>query len=168
MNPPDTLGEKYHPLQAVAHINYWKGMACLQMGDAAQAQAYFKESAEEEGDFVEMSVSSYSELTYFRFLSLQQLNKQEEAQALLEAMKRYAITKMAQEVTIDYFATSLPLMLVFDDDIQLRNTIDAKYLLALAERGLGNKDASEKLLKEINAMNTMHQGAKDFLLTSEV
>ncbi|MFC2176519.1 DUF5107 domain-containing protein, partial [Bacteroidota bacterium] len=27
INTPDNLGEKYHPLQAIAHINYWKGMA---------------------------------------------------------------------------------------------------------------------------------------------
>lgn len=42
MNTPDNLGEKYHPLQAAAHINSWKGMALKALGKAEDANAHLK------------------------------------------------------------------------------------------------------------------------------
>ncbi len=38
---------------------------------------------------------------------------------------------------IDYFATSLPNFLLFEDDVQERNQLDSLFVLALASLGLG-------------------------------
>lgn len=161
MNTPDNLGEKYHPLQAVAHINYWKGMALKALGKTEEANAHFIESTNEEGDFIDMAVSAYSELSYYKALSLCELGKSAEAKALFADIKKFAEAKLQEKAKIDYFATSLPLLLVFEDDIQKRNTIDAKYLVALAETGLGNKEESVKILDEVLNLNSMHVGAKE-------
>ncbi|WP_221932452.1 DUF5107 domain-containing protein [Carboxylicivirga sp. M1479] len=164
MDTPDNLGEKYHPLQAVAHINYWKGMALKAMGKRDEAKVHFEASTNEEGDFIDMAVSAYSELSYYKALSLRELGKTEEANDLLNKIKEFADAKLKEQVRIDYFATSLPLLLVFEDDIQKRNTIDAKYLIALAEEGLGSQDKADKLADEIMALNSMHVGAADLKL----
>jgi len=134
---PDNLGEKYHPLQAVAHINYWKGKAQQAMGNAEKAQDYFEQSTNEQGDFIAMAVSEHSEMTYFRALSLKELGKKQEAKALFQDLKTYAGQKIKEEAKIDYFATSLPLLLVFEDDLQTQNEKEGKFLLGLAEQGLG-------------------------------
>ena len=160
---PNNLGEKYHPLQAVAHINYWKGMAFSLLGSNDDAKAHFLMSANEKGDFIDMSVSSYSELTYYKFLSLRKLGRLDEANSLLIKMKKHSELKLEQTAKIDYFATSLPLMLVFNDDIQLRNTFESKYLIALAELGLDNNTKGVELLKEVVGLNSMHIGAFEFL-----
>jgi len=164
METPDNLGEKYHPLQAVAHINYWKGMAFKSLGNNTEAQKYFLESINEEGDFIDMAVSTYSEMTYYKGLSLIELNKAAEANKLFYKIKKFGETKLMEEAQIDYFATSLPLLLVFEDDIQKRNEVDAKYLIALAEVGLGCLDNSERLSKEILQLNSMHIGANNLLV----
>lgn len=163
MNTPDNLGEKYHPLQAVAHINYWKGMALKALGKTEEANAHFTASTNEEGDFIDMAVSAYSELSYYKALSLKELGKTDEANGLLASIKEFAEAKLKEKVQIDYFATSLPLLLVFEDNIQKRNTIDAKFLIALAEVGLGNNDEARRLTEEILGLNSMHVGAHDHL-----
>ncbi|MFV0589942.1 MAG: DUF5107 domain-containing protein [Draconibacterium sp.] len=161
LNTPDNLGEKYHPLQAVAHINYWLGKAHLKLGNTDEANKYFIKSANEEGDFINMAVSSFSELTYYSALSLSELNRQTEAAELLQKMKQFAEQNLDKEVKIDYFATSLPLLLVFDDDLQKRNTWENTYLLALAEKGLGNIQQGKQLATEVMKMNVMHDGARE-------
>lgn len=163
MNTPDNLGEKYHPLQAVAHINYWKGMAFKALGKTKEANSYFIASKNEEGDFIDMAVSAYSELSYYKALSLNELGETNEAQHLLTVIKEFGEAKLNEKAQIDYFATSLPLLLVFEDDIQKRNTIDAKYLIALAQVGLGAYDDAMNNLQEVLQLNSMHVGAKDLL-----
>ncbi|WP_163718641.1 tetratricopeptide repeat protein, partial [Mangrovibacterium lignilyticum] len=163
MNTPDNLGEKYHPLQAVAHINYWKGMALKALGKIDEANTHFIASTNEEGDFIDMAVSAYSELSYYKALSLKELGKANEAEDLLQKIKAFAEAKLKEKVQIDYFATSLPLLLVFEDNIQMRNTVDAKFLIALAEVGLGNGNVSAELAKEILELNSMHVGISDLV-----
>lgn len=161
VNTPDSLGEKYHPLQAMAHINYWKGMAFKELGMINEANKHFRKSANEEGDFIDMAVSRYSEMTYSRVLSLIEIRKETEAKILLKEMKQFALAKQKDKSDIDYFATSLPLLSVFEDDYETQNQCEAKYVLALAEKALGNTDHSKKLLQEVLHLNVMHIGAKD-------
>ncbi|AVR46992.1 DUF5107 domain-containing protein [Christiangramia fulva] len=163
LNTPDNLGEKYHPLQALAHINYWKGMAHKALGNLNKATEYFRKSANEEGDFVDMAVSQYSELSYYKALSLRELGRIEEANSLLHQIKTFGEVKLKQEVKIDYFATSLPLLLVFDDDLRNRNEWEAKYLIGLAELGLGNKEKAFSVFQEVLEINRMHAGAHELL-----
>lgn len=162
-NTPDNLGEKYHPLQAKAHINYWKGMALKSQGKTEEAQKYFMRSASEQGDFIEMAVSEHSEMTYYRALSLREMGMEEKARQLFNELRTYGHKKLKEIVKIDYFATSLPLLLVFEEDLQNRNEWENKYLIALAEKGLGKNEKAIKLASEIFQLNAMHTGARELL-----
>ncbi len=163
MEIPDNLGEKYHPLQAVAHLNYWKGMAYKALQNEKEANKHFTACINEEGDFIDMAVSAYSEMTYYKGLSLIELNKADEADRLFADIKKFGEIKLKEKVQIDYFATSLPLLLVFEDDVQKRNEADAKFLIALAENGLGNTSSCVHLLNEVLRLNKMHTGAMELL-----
>ena len=44
--------------------------------------------------------------------------------------------EMEAEAKIDYFATSLPLLLVFDDNLELTQKDHAKNLIELAQDGM--------------------------------
>jgi tetratricopeptide (TPR) repeat protein len=162
-NTPDNLGEKYHPLQAKAKINYWKGLAFKALEKTDEAAKYFYLSASEQGDFIEMAVSEHSEMTYYRALSLKELGTDEKARKLLEELKANGFNKLKEKVKIDYFATSLPLLLVFEEDLQKRNEWENKYLIALAEKGLGNNEKAQKLAGEILQLNAMHVGARGII-----
>jgi tetratricopeptide (TPR) repeat protein len=143
---PESLGEAYHLLQAKADVNYWIGRSLRAMGREDEAIRHFEMSAEEEGDFSEMAVTSHSPLSYYRGLSLRELGRQDEARSLFESLARFAEEGLNTEARIDYFATSLPNLLVFEEDLQQRRDAEHHLLLALAHHGLDEPDKAEAAL----------------------
>lgn len=136
MQPPENLAEAYHLLQAKADVSYWIGKALCALGREDEAVVQFEASANEAGDFQAMAVTEHSELSYYRGLSLIELGREAEAQALFEDFKRFAESELNGEAVIDYFATSLPLLLVFEEDLDQAKQGHAKKLLHLADQGL--------------------------------
>lgn len=162
-DPPPSLGEAYHYLQAKADVNYWKGRACRARHEPEKARTHFETSATETGDFLEMSVTEHSPLTFYRGLSLAELGRPEQAKALFESLAAYARNMKAEPATIDYFTTSLPLMLVFDEDLQARKQTEAVFLLGLAQRGLGDLDSAIASFRQVLQRNRSHPGAGEQL-----
>jgi hypothetical protein len=112
------LGERYHLLQAKADVTYWQGMALRALGRDSEAIAKFEAAASESGDFQCMAVTAHSELSLFKALALRELGREVDARTVLESMIAYADAELKIPACIDYFATSLPNMLVFDEDIE--------------------------------------------------
>ena len=133
---PENLGEAYHLLQAKADVNYLRGMALRGLGREDEAKAAFTAAAEEAGDFQSMAVTEYSELSYYRGLALAALGRKKEAKILFKGMRAFAEKGLKTPFKIDYFATSLPLLLIFDDDLEAVKNDRMRNLVALAEKGL--------------------------------
>jgi len=58
---------------------------------------------------------------------------------LLQRLFEFAEDRMHAQVKIDYFATSLPNFLLFEDDLEARNRIECLFLRGLANCGLGRQ-----------------------------
>ena len=56
-------------------------------------------------------------MTYYSALSWERLGQKAKAKKLLRDLLAYARKLAKAEAKIDYFATSLPTMLLFDDDL---------------------------------------------------
>jgi tetratricopeptide (TPR) repeat protein len=147
METPDSLGEAYHPLQAKADVNYWIGRSLKALGRETEASAAFHKSAAESGDFAEMAVAEHSPLSYFRGLALRELGRDDEARALFRAMVTHAAARRSEEARIDYFATSLPNLLVFDENLRARRDAEADLLAALGHHGLGETGEASAALR---------------------
>jgi tetratricopeptide (TPR) repeat protein len=141
---PENLGEAYHLLQAKADVNYLKGLALRGLGREAEAKTAFTAAAEEAGDFQSMAVTEYSELSYWRGLALAALGRKKDAKALFKGMKAFADKGLKTPFKIDYFATSLPLLLIFDDDLEAVKNERMRKLVALAERGAATLAAASR------------------------
>jgi tetratricopeptide (TPR) repeat protein len=137
LDPPASLGEARHLLENTSEIYHWLGRAYAARGDLAAAEVMFDKSAAQFADFHGMSVTPFSEASYWSGLSLQRLGRPEEASALFERMLTYAENMLIQPASIDYFATSLPTLLLFDEDLDERQRAQAEFLRALAYKGLG-------------------------------
>jgi len=70
---------------------------------------------------------------------------------------------MSDEIRIDYFAVSLPDMLVFDINLNQRNEVHCGYLQALGHLGLGNEQEGIELLNDVLNRDINHQGASAHL-----
>ena len=160
---PRNLAEAKHLLANQSDIHYWLGVAYEALGDRAAAKKHWKTSAESQGDFQEMSVRAYSEMTYFSAMSLKRLKKKSAAKKLLKKLLSYARSLYEALAQIDYFATSLPTMLLFEDDLQFRQQTTALFLEAQALLGLGRKKKARALLRTVLKRDPNHPLARDLL-----
>jgi tetratricopeptide (TPR) repeat protein len=159
MDTPESLGEAYHPLQAQADVNYWLGRSLISLGRADEARDHFRRSAQDSGDFAEMAVTAHSPLSYYRGLSLRELGRENEAAELFRSLLEFAQSKLNEPAKIDYFATSLPNLLVFDEDLQSRRNAEHHLLMALAHHGLGDCTSARACLKEASSFDRSKQQA---------
>ena len=67
--------------------------------------------------------------------------------------------RAAEPQRIDYFATSLPTFLVFEDDLDQRNRAECRYIEALALVGLGRLPAARRHLLQVLDIDASHAGA---------
>jgi tetratricopeptide (TPR) repeat protein len=156
--PPESLGEARHPLANQSDVYYWLGVASE---SDPSAREWFERAAKSRGDFQEMSVRTVSVMTYYSALALKKLGRIEESRNLLRGLKVYAVGLRHKTPRVDYFATSLPAMLLFRDDLALRNRISSLFLEAQARLGLGQKSQAQRLLKEVLALDRNHPMASD-------
>jgi tetratricopeptide (TPR) repeat protein len=162
-NPPESLGEARHPLMNLSAIDYWLGVACAEIGSASKAEHHWERAARATGDFRDMKVQSISDMTYWSALALRRLGREEQALALFRQILEHATWLEEQTPRIDYFATSLPAMLLFEDDLKQRQAINASFLKAQAMLGLGLKQEGLDLLQDILRKDRSHPGAIDLL-----
>jgi Tfp pilus assembly protein FimV len=114
-----------------------------------------------------MRVHSISDSTYWSAQALISLGRNEEARQMLQKIYDYSWSLERQEPKIDYFATSLPAMLLFEEDLLRRQEIEAKFLRTQALLGLGQKEHAYTLINEVLTMDANHSGAADLLATLE-
>ncbi len=61
---------------------------------------------------------------------------------------------------MDYFAVSLPDLLIWEDDMDKKNRIHCNYLMALGHLGLGNRTKTEHFFDIAASMDNNHQGVQ--------
>ena len=61
---------------------------------------------------------------------------------------------------MDYFAVSLPDLLIWEDSLDMKNRIHCLYMLALGYFGMGDKDKALNYLSEVETLDNNHQGAQ--------
>ena len=119
------------------------------------ARRYWSSAAAPLGD-----VSIHS---YFQAKALISLGEYQAAHVVLLSLAEFAATRMRAEPKIDYFATSLPNMLLFDDDLEKRNRIESLLLSALASEGLGNRQEALREIKQVIEEDRNHLFAAGML-----
>ena len=160
---PENLGEAWHPLANRSEVLFWLGEACAACGDKAAARQAWERAARTGSDFQGMAVRAYSEMSYFTALALGRLGRATAARQMLRQMIDYAHQLRRQPAAIDYFATSLPTMLLFHDDLEARQHLQADLLEGLAQLGLGQSAAATQRLREVLAKDPAHALANDVL-----
>jgi tetratricopeptide (TPR) repeat protein len=161
LSPPENLGEARHLLANQSDVHFWLGCALDAGGDRALARRHWTAAATFRGDFQAMSVRAFSEMTYFSALALAKLGRRVAARKLLRGLLAHARQLARTPATIDYFATSLPTMLLFDDDLDRRQKITALFLEAQARAALGERAAARRLLTRVRRMDPAHAMAAD-------
>lgn len=160
---PENLGEAKHLLASQSDIYYWLGVAWEKAGQHDKAEEWWHCATRYKGDFQQMALRNVSEMSYWSALAQERLGEHTEAAACFQKIYDYSCELEATEPGIPYFATSLPAMLLFDDDLNRRNRIEARYLRAQALAGMGRAQEAAEILDELRKLDRNHAGAADLL-----
>ena len=99
---------------------------------------------------------------FYQGLALLKLGREDEAHGRFYKLINYGKQHVFEHQTMDYFAVSLPDLLIWDDSLDTKNQIHCKYMLALGYYGMGDKAKALKYLEEVEALDNNHQGIQQF------
>ena len=158
---PHNLGEGKLLTVPENDVFYYLGLAHELRGDEATARQYYE--AASRGSFEPASPKYYNdqppESIFYQGLAHERLDQRELARTIFQRLVEYGEEHLHDEVTMDYFAVSLPNFLVFEDDLTQRNHIHCLYLIALGHLGLGNHTEATRYFDDILARDPNHLGA---------
>ncbi|WP_348267816.1 DUF5107 domain-containing protein [Edaphobacter paludis] len=161
--PPTTLSEAKHLLMNMSMVDYFAGVAEAGVGNTHAAAERWERAAKSQGDFQHMQVQDVSENTFWSAMALTRLAREDEAKMLFAKIAEHGRQLILEEPKIDYFATSLPAMLLFEEDLRRGQKLRAQFLQAQALIGSNGAMREEglKVLEEILYEDNSNTGAID-------
>lgn len=158
---PHNLGEGKLPGAQENDINYYRGIAYKALGNTAQAAYYFQKASE---GLSEPSPAIYyndqqPDKIFYQGLAWEELGNEDNARKRFNKLIAYGEKHLFDEVKIDYFAVSLPDLLIWEDDLQKRNTIHCYYLMGLGYLGLKKYEEAKSYFDKILKLDINHTGA---------
>ncbi len=97
---------------------------------------------------------------FYAGLCYRKLGQEDKARGLFNKLINYGKQHIYDKVVMDYFAVSLPDLLIWEDSLDTKNRIHCLYMLALGYFGMGDKDKALKYLSEVETLDNNHQGAQ--------
>ena len=94
----------------------------------------------------------------YQGLSLLKLNCEREAKQKFQNLLSYGETHINDEPKVDYFAVSLPDLLIFEEDMTIRNQQHCNYLIGLGNLGMKKNELAKKHLSHVFKSNCYHLG----------
>jgi hypothetical protein len=105
---------------------------------------------------------------FYQGLALRKLGREDEAHGRFFKLINYGKQHIYDKVVMDYFAVSLPDLLIWEDSLDTKNLIHCKYMLALGYYGMGDKEKALKYLSEVEELDNNHQGIQQFRTLTEL
>jgi tetratricopeptide (TPR) repeat protein len=99
--------------------------------------------------------------SFYQGLALRKLGDEKKAREIFNSLIEFGNSHLEDQVSIDYFAVSLPDMLIFDSDLNQTNRIHCNYMMGLGYLGLGSEyeDQANLCFNKVLQMDINHQGA---------
>jgi tetratricopeptide (TPR) repeat protein len=158
---PNNLGEgKLHGAQE-NDIFYWLAIAWEGLGNKEKAKVYLQKATQ---GLAEPTAAMFyndqqPDKIFYQGLAWNALGEKGKARLIFSRLVDYGKAHLNDEVKIDYFAVSLPDLLIFEDDLNIRNQTHCYYMMGLGYLGLNSKEGNECLNKAL-LNDVMHFGAR--------
>lgn len=157
---PNNLGEgKLHGAQE-NDFHYWLGCAYEGLNQIEEARKYWQLA--KDGNTEPAAAIFYNDQKpdkiFYQGLALLKLGMVEEANTRFNKLIAFGTKHLNEIIKLDYFAVSLPDLLIWEDDLTFRNKIHCHYMLGLGNYGLGKLATAKTHLLKAAAMDINHQG----------
>ena len=166
---PENLGEGKLEGTKDNNINYYLGLCEEHISKESEAQRLYAEATVGTDEPAGMMYynDQPADMIYFEGLALKKLGKEVSGKSHFNKLIDYGERHMRDEVSVGYFAVSLPDFQIFDEDWTKRNMAHCHYLIGLGKLGYGeNREAAEEFRKAIDLEPT-HWNAIRYLCIAE-
>lgn len=142
-------------------IYYLKGLAHEKLGGLDKAKHCFEQATVGISEPVQAIFYNdpQPDKIFYQGMAWLKLGEQEKAEAIFRRLVQFGEAHLSDEIRIDYFAVSLPDLLVFDADLNEKNRIHCNYMIGLGKMGLGQEAEAMGIFAAILEQNHFHAGA---------
>ncbi|MEO8416312.1 MAG: tetratricopeptide repeat protein, partial [Ginsengibacter sp.] len=143
-------------------IHYLQGCAYEAMGLKEKANKKFMQATNGISEPVQAIFYNdpQPDKIFYQGLAWIKLGDEKKAKEIFEKLISFAAQHFNDKIEIDYFAVSLPDLLVFDQDITLKNKVHCDYLTGLGLLGLQKSEDAKDHFNIVLKENINHQGAE--------
>ena len=138
---------------------YYLGIAYDAKGEADKARDCWEQATK--GPQEPAAAMYYNdakpEKIYYQGLALLKLGREDEAHGRFYKLINYGKQHVFEKQTMDYFAVSLPDLLIWDDSLDVKNRIHCYYMLALGYDGMGNHEKAARYFAEVEKLDINHR-----------
>lgn len=166
---PHNLGEGKLYGASENDIFYWLGIAYEGARQFEKAKEHFMRATiglSEPGAAMFYNDQQPDKI-FYQGLAWQKLGDHQKAADIFNDLISYGRSHLNDKLKIDYFAVSLPDLLVFEDDLNARNKTHCLYISGLGLAGLNKIKESTEAFKEALQYDSIHFGAKLHLEISD-
>ncbi len=159
---PDNLGEGKLPGAQENDIFYWLGCAYQGLGDAEKAISFWDKATIglDEPGIALFYNDQQPDKIFYQGCAWLKLNNKNKAVSIFNKLISYGEKNMDNDIKLDYFAVSLPDLLIFETDLNLSNKMHCLYISGLGYLGIGEVEVAKKLFQQALAIDAMNVGAK--------
>ena len=159
---PQNLGEGKLESAQENNLHYLLGLVQEKLGETEEAFASLTKACHGESEPVGMMYYNDQppEMIYYQGLAYRALGDEEQAVERFRKLEDYGKKHIGDEIKIDYFAVSLPDLLIFEENLDERNRKHCLFMMSLGLKGLGRTDEAEKCAQQLLAMDNAHQGIR--------
>lgn len=161
LEPPPSLAVPGKRLTERSEVLYWLGVATAANGDADEANSIWRRGAHSSIDAIAVASLDLSASSFWVGQCLDALGDHAAATELFDRIQSHALNLEEQPTMADYFATSTPGTVPFDDDAAQQNRIEAHLLRSQAALGRRDLNEAARQAQEVLLLDPGHAGAWD-------
>lgn len=159
---PYNLGEGKLSGAQENDINYWLGCAYNGLEEVEKAREAWEKASVGLG---EPTAAMYyndqqPDKILYQGLALRKLGRENEARSRFNKLLKYGEKQLFVPFKMDYFAVSLPDLLIFEEDLQVRHELNCHYLMGLGYLGLGDFEKAKSKFDEVLSKDKYYIGAR--------
>lgn len=156
---PHNLGEGKLESAQENNLYYLLGLVQEKLGETEDALDCLTKACHGESEPVGMMYYNDQppEMIYYQGLAYRKLGDEEQAVQRFCKLVDYGKEHIGDEIKIDYFAVSLPDLLIFEENLNERNRKHCLFMMSLGLRGLEQTDEAKACAEELLSMDNAHQ-----------
>ncbi len=150
-------------------IHYLQGCAYEAMGLKDKAKEKFIQATKGISEPVQAIFYNdpQPDKIFYQGLAWLKFGDEKKAKEIFEKLISFAAQHIDDKIEIDYFAVSLPDLLVFDQYLNVKNKVHCDYLTGLGLLGLQKAEEARQHFNKVLKENINHQGAEVHLKMAE-